>query len=56
MIQRKVPFWLALLVALPIQAIGEGVAVWSLGAGLSGGHARGRAHGRSSLARLAETA
>lgn len=34
MIRRGAPFWLALLAALPIHALGEGVAVWWLGAGL----------------------
>ncbi|HEX9532412.1 MAG TPA: ECF transporter S component [bacterium] len=37
MIQRKVPFWLVLLAALPIHAVGEGLAVWWLGPGLQAG-------------------
>lgn len=37
MIQRRAPFWLALLVAWPIHAIGEGLAVWLLGPGLHAG-------------------
>ncbi len=37
MIQRRAPFWLALLVALPIHAIGEGAAVWGLGPGFQAG-------------------
>lgn len=37
MIQRRAPFWAALVVALPIHAIGEGAAVWWLGPGLQAG-------------------
>jgi niacin transporter len=37
MIQRNAPFWLVLLVALPIHAIGEGAAVWWLGPGFHAG-------------------
>lgn len=37
MIRRKAPFWLALLAALPVHAIGEGVAVWWLGPGFQAG-------------------
>lgn len=37
MIQRNAPFWLALVVALPIHALGEGVAVWLLGPGVRAG-------------------
>jgi niacin transporter len=37
MIRRSVPFWLALLVALPIHAIGEGIAVALLGPGFQAG-------------------
>lgn len=37
MIRRGSPFWLALLVALPLHAIGEGLVVWWLGTGLQAG-------------------
>jgi niacin transporter len=37
MIRRGSPFWLALLVALPIHAVGEGLAVWWLGTGFQAG-------------------
>jgi niacin transporter len=37
MIRRSVPFWLALLVALPIHAVGEGIAVALLGPGFHAG-------------------
>lgn len=37
MIRRGSPFWLALVVALPIHAIGEGLVVWWLGPGLQAG-------------------
>ncbi len=37
LIRRGAPFWLALAVALPIHAVGEGVAVWWLGPGFKAG-------------------
>jgi niacin transporter len=37
MIRRGARFWMALAVALPIHAVGEGVAVWLLGPGLQAG-------------------
>jgi niacin transporter len=37
MIRRGSPFWLALLVAFPIHAVGEGLAVWWLGTGFQAG-------------------
>lgn len=37
LIRRGAPFWLALAVALPIHAVGEGIAVWLLGTGLKAG-------------------
>jgi niacin transporter len=37
MIQRRAPFWLALVVALPIHAVGEGLAVAWLGPGITAG-------------------
>jgi len=37
MIRRGARFWMALAVALPIHAVGEGVAVWALGPGLQAG-------------------
>lgn len=37
MIQRGRPFWMALAAALPIHAVGEGLAVWWLGTGFHAG-------------------
>jgi niacin transporter len=37
LIRNGAPLWLALLVALPIHAIGEGIAVWLLGTGFHAG-------------------
>ncbi len=37
LIRRGAPFWLALIIALPIHAVGEGVAVWLLGTGFKAG-------------------
>lgn len=37
LIRRGAPFWLALAVALPIHAVGEGIAVWLLGTGFKAG-------------------
>jgi niacin transporter len=37
MIRRRTPFWLALLAALPLHALGEGAAVWWLGPGFQAG-------------------
>ncbi|MDQ7842317.1 MAG: ECF transporter S component [Armatimonadota bacterium] len=37
MIRRRASFWLALLAALPVHALGEGAVVWWLGPGLQAG-------------------